>query len=134
MGLEEEASAGLVTQKRILVVDDEEGVRELVRGVLVWKGYEVVACDDPRKALEVAKQWKPGLIISDIRMNGMSGRELLEACDQDDQIKSTPFILMSGTDKPDDLKRAGWLQKPFGVEELCQQVADRLNGMSPPQI
>ncbi len=66
--------------KRILVVDDEAGIRESLKKILVKEGFDVITASDGHKAFEIIRSEKIDLVITDIRMAGMDGVELLKVC------------------------------------------------------
>lgn len=82
--------------KKILVADDEKHIVQIVQFNLEKKGnYEVIVAYDGEMALELIKKEKPDLVISDIMMPKMTGFELFEALRKDEEIKDTPFIILT---------------------------------------
>jgi DNA-binding response OmpR family regulator len=77
--------------KRILVVDDEEGIRQLYKEELEDEGYEVELAERGEKALEKISKAKPDAIILDLKMPGMGGLEVLERIREQD--KDLPVII-----------------------------------------
>jgi DNA-binding response OmpR family regulator len=77
--------------KRILVVDDEEGIRQLYKEELEEEGYEVELAERGEEALEKISKAKPDLVILDLRMPGMGGLEVLERIREQD--KDLPVII-----------------------------------------
>ena len=65
--------------ERILIVDDDTDALEVYRTRLVHAGYEVEVADSAEKALARVSAFDPGLVVTDVRMSGMSGLELLDA-------------------------------------------------------
>jgi PAS domain S-box-containing protein len=63
---------------KILVIDDEESIRTLLRISLIHKGYEVFSAEDGEKGIEVFKQEKPPIVLTDIKMPGLDGLEVLK--------------------------------------------------------
>ena len=135
MGLvHDEGEAGEVAQPkvkggmRILVVDDEKQLRDLISSILTNEGYEVIQAADGTCALDVLRQIRPDLIISDIIMPGMSGFDLLKSVKANDMTKNIPFIFL--TFKIDlEYKIQGseygadaYLQKPFHPKHLIAVV------------
>jgi two-component system, NtrC family, response regulator AtoC len=108
--------------RKILVVDDEKGVRHLLKAMLEKNGYETLCVGDAEKALEILSCEFFGLVITDLRLPGLSGEELL------DRIKQTqpniPVVVISayGNTKNivDVIKKGAddYLSKPFTPEEL----------------
>jgi DNA-binding response OmpR family regulator len=81
--------------KRILVVDDEEDVMEVLVGRLREHGYEVVPSRDGKSALHLARTDKFDLIILDILMPGMSGIGVAEVLKEDQKTKNIPIIFLT---------------------------------------
>ena len=109
----------------LLVVDDQKTMVELTRRVLSRLGFENIDdAADGYQALTLLREKKHKLVISDLRMAAMGGIQLLKAVRADDQLKNTPFILMTGSlDVPNVLaaKYAGtdaYLLKPFTQDQL----------------
>ena len=112
----------------VLLVEDEEGVRKLVRGILARQGYKVLEAVSGEEALEIVHEYsgKLDLLLSDVVLVGMSGRELSERLRI--QMPSLRVIYMSGyTD--DAIVRHGvltesaeFLQKPFSSDNLLRKV------------
>ena len=111
----------------ILVVDDEAGLAETLKLSLEMAGYRVVFSVDPRRALEIFRTDPTDLVITDLRMPGMTGWEL--AAEIKRSSPSTPIIAMTGW--PVDLIRDGQrasdmetiIQKPYRANELRAKVA-----------
>jgi DNA-binding response OmpR family regulator len=77
--------------KRILVVDDEEGIRQLYKEELEEEGYEVELAERGEEALEKISRSKPQVVILDLKMPGMGGLEVLERIREQD--KDLPVII-----------------------------------------
>jgi CheY-like chemotaxis protein len=118
-----------MAKKRILVVDDEDAFRNMVKEMLKKEGYVIMEADSGMSAFELAKANLPDLIISDVMMYSGSGFILREFLKREPTTSSIPLILMSG--KAQDAGAWGsdpdveYLQKPFSREELFSAV-DRL--------
>ena len=141
----------------ILLVDDEASIRNAVGQLLFDKGYQVTACADATKALQVAVNRPqqrsapsessasitptvPDCIVSDIRMPGMDGLEFLRRIRNDDRLVEVPVVLLTAKGMTKDriegynLGADSYLTKPFDPDELVvvvDNVIDRhaaLNG------
>jgi PAS domain S-box-containing protein len=99
----------------VLVVEDDDGVRALVQGVLERGGYHVRATGDPRAALELAQE-PFDLLLTDMRMPGMTGSELAG------QLPGRRVLFMSGYTGEDVADAANFLAKPFTPNELVERV------------
>lgn len=111
---------------KILVVDDEQAVRESLRRSLAFNGYQVVLAEDGVQALEVIDREQPGLVILDVMMPRMDG---LEVCRQlRSEGDDRPILILTARDNVSD--RVGgldagaddYLAKPFALEELMARV------------
>ena len=81
---------------RILVIDDDAGVRDAVKNMLADRGYEVETAPDGQRALEALRLGpRPDAIILDLMMPVMSGSEFLDAKAGDESIRTIPVLLLS---------------------------------------
>jgi two-component system cell cycle sensor histidine kinase/response regulator CckA len=118
----------------ILLVEDEEIVRAVVREVLETDGYTVLAAHNGRLALELCAQYEGtiDLVLSDVVMPEIGGIELAETLRTD--YPEIAVVLMSGYPKHDTAlaeTRMRWLQKPFTHAELLAEVAGALGAGTP---
>jgi CheY-like chemotaxis protein len=110
------------SQHLVLVVDDEEGIRTVLRRHLVQLGYDVALAADGDEALELAERLEPAVIVTDIHMPGMDGHALLRRLGTLGLHSSV--ILMSGQGELDDAIGAlrqgavDYLKKPWTTAEL----------------
>jgi CheY-like chemotaxis protein len=129
---EEAAASG--SGKLVLVIEDEESVRAMIRKVLERNGYEVIDAADGPQALELAREHRDRLmlVLSDVVMPGMSGRDVVETLAHEG-IRPR-VIYMSGYTR-DEMIRKGlqeasftFLPKPFLPAELLAIVTEELVG------
>jgi len=115
----------------ILVVEDEDPIRELVRGVLVDEGYAVSEAANGAAALELARREQPALVVTDLMMPVMDGAALCHALKADPRTRSVPIIVMtaSGRKAAAESGAAAYLGKPFDLDCLLQLVT-RYAGLS----
>lgn len=110
---------------RILVVEDQKEIRELVSKYLLKEGYEVVAAQDGFEALEIFEQQEIHLLLLDVMMPGISGFEVLEEIRKQSDI---PVIMLTAkqeeVDKINGFKLGvdDYVVKPFSPRELMQRV------------
>ena len=105
---------------KILLVDDEESVRQTAQTVLIEYGYNVVTAQDGKDALEVVTSEKPDLIISDINMPNMNGFQFCKAVKDNNITSRIPFILLTGMQDPDG---TGAENYTWGADEyMCKPV------------
>ncbi len=118
--------------KSILVIDDNQEVRTIVKTVLGNFGFAVREATSGESAIQMVLAEKPDLIISDVRMPGMDGLHLLSAIRELPFTATIPFILMTGCGSHNDFRRGmtsgadDYLQKPFTPDELAEAVLSRL--------
>jgi two-component system phosphate regulon response regulator PhoB len=79
----------------ILVVDDEEDIRELVRYNLSKSGFNVVTAATGEEALQIAQQTKPMLVVLDIMLPGIDGLEVCRRLKGDRNLSQTPIVMVS---------------------------------------
>jgi two-component system, OmpR family, response regulator MprA len=118
--------------KKVLVVDDEYTIRELV-GLSLEPDYEVLKAEDGTKGLELAKT-VPDLIIIDIMMPVVDGYEFCRRVRSNDTTKDIPIIMLTAKHQPDDVRKAvsvdvdEYLTKPFEPDMLKRRVDAYLKG------
>jgi two-component system, NtrC family, response regulator PilR len=115
---------------RILVVDDERSMRELLAIVLRREGYEVLLAENGRGALGVLEREPVDLLISDIKMPDMSGVEVLRAAKKiDPDILGIMITAFASTDTAVEAMRLGacdYLSKPFDIDLLKMKVREKI--------
>jgi CheY-like chemotaxis protein len=118
---------------RILVVDDEPSIVRLVKATLEGRGYNVVDAYDGTEALAQVKLHKPDLILLDIMMPHMDGREVRKRLLADPETKDIPVIHLSVVGAFEKQREAlsegetDYITKPFAPSELADRVADMLD-------
>jgi len=115
---------------RILVVDDELSMRELLSIVLKREGYQVLLADNGQAALDVLKQEPIDLLISDIKMPDMSGVDVLRAAKAVDQdVLAIMVTAFASTETAVEAMRLGacdYLSKPFDIDVLKMKVREKI--------
>src|SRR5882757_9997094 len=115
---------------RILVVDDEESIREFLEIMLRKEGYEVTCAEDGQKALETIKKKSIDLVISDLQMPNMTGIELLK--NVKDQYPEMLFMMITAfgtTETAVEAMKLGaydYITKPFKIDEVRINIANAL--------
>ena len=119
--------------KRVLVVEDDPGIRVLLEGLLRQRGYGVTLAETGQRALAAMRECEPDLVLLDLHLPDMSGWDLLGWRDQDPNLAHVPVLVVSGADAG-DLQRAQQLgapvfvSKPFDVEVLLAEVGRLCEG------
>jgi two-component system, sensor histidine kinase and response regulator len=118
--------------KRILVIDDETWLREMVHMALEQKGFEVLEAENGAAGIEVARNSLPDLILCDVNMENVDGYRTLSSLRSEAATASVPFILMTGLADHAGMRHGmelgadDYLPKPFSIEALYAAVEARL--------
>ena len=118
---------------RILVVDDSDDMRQLLRDVLEMRGYEVETAASSGRALTLMTQRTPDLLITDLMMPGMSGFSLRALMLRRTELADVPVIVLSAywARPSETLDAVAVLSKPINLDRLLQTVDDALAGRRP---
>ena len=114
----------------ILIVDDDEGQRSLLASFLTTEGYDIVSASSGEKALEILSSQNIAMMISDVRMPGMSGLEVLRNARR--EFSTLPVLLVTAfphiRDAVDAMKDGAinYLEKPIDLDELLEAVGQAL--------
>lgn len=118
--------------KKVLIIDDKEEVRLVVKTALTQFGFATFEAVDGREGIQMALTHLPDLILCDVNMGGMDGFSTVAAIRELPLFASTPVILMTGSVGLEGFRRGmscgadDYLQKPFQPEELVEAVVSRL--------
>jgi DNA-binding response OmpR family regulator len=114
---------------RILAVDDDEFILEIIKVTLEAEGFTVTTVNNGQEALRSLKESKPDLILLDIRMPGLNGYETLNGIRKESEI---PVIMLTGIAGPESLSWTlelganDYIKKPFLPRELVARVRAKL--------
>jgi len=117
---------------KLLVVDDQKVMRELVSSVLKGEGHEVLLAEDGIDAMEIARTHTVDMVLTDVNMPNMNGISLVSKLRRLEHYQEIPIIMLtteSSDFKKDKAKRMGangWLQKPFDPKRLIKAVNSTL--------
>ncbi len=118
--------------KNILVIEDEEFVRETISDMLEIEGYIPILAKNGEAGLECLTQIKPDLILCDINMPVMDGYEVLERLKSTESLSTIPFIFLTAKASNDDMRRGmelgadDYIFKPFKARDLLNAISTRL--------
>jgi DNA-binding response OmpR family regulator len=113
---------------KILVIDDEPEITEIIKAFLSGAGYDVLVENSSVMGVEKAKLYKPDLILLDIMMPVMDGYEVCANIKRDMELTGIPILFLTGKDSNEDAGRSFksgadlFIKKPFSCERLLQLV------------
>jgi DNA-binding response OmpR family regulator len=117
--------------KKILAVDDNQAILEVLEELLSWEGYEVVKLADGHHIFEVIEVVHPDLILLDVMLDNLDGRDICMEIKNNKAIQHIPVIMISATHDlrtfldnpgaPDD-----FVEKPFDLEHLLMKINHQL--------
>lgn len=118
--------------KTVLVIEDNEDIRENVEEILTLSDYKVLLAANGKEGIEVAQAHKPDLIICDIMMPGVDGYGVLHVLHKDLATQNIPFIFLTSKSERSDFRAAmemgadDYITKPFSGNELLNAIESRL--------
>ena len=117
---------------KILVVDDEPDIRQIIKLRLELRKYEVLTAADGQEAIATAQAAQPDLILMDVIMPGQNGYSVCRQLKDLESTKQIPVIFLTAKGRQDDIMQgtlvgaAAYLTKPFDTEQLLQTVEQAL--------
>jgi DNA-binding LytR/AlgR family response regulator len=118
--------------KKVLIIDDDESIRESTQTLLEVVGYDVKVAEDGAKGIKLALEFIPDIIICDIAMPIMDGYSVLNELGKNSKTSSIPFIFLTAKIEMSDLKQGmqlgadDYICKPFTSSELLKSIEIRL--------
>lgn len=115
-------------KKKILVIDDEPGLVEMLSELLSEENYQVFTAMNGQQGLEQLAKEKPDLILLDIKMPDWDGRDLLAKIKGTSETSSIPVIMLTAVTETksiihsQSMKASDYIMKPFKHEELLRQI------------
>jgi len=117
-------------KKRILVIDDNADIRDLIQYIFEKAGKLVIQGEDGEKGLAKVKIQRPDLILLDTTMPGISGLDVLTAIrkDRDSEISAIPVVMLTANSAEADIKKAyeigasSYIVKPFKREKILAEI------------
>ncbi|MBN1189147.1 MAG: response regulator [Dehalococcoidales bacterium] len=118
------------TGKKVLIVDDKEENRRLLRKILVLHGYSTIEAASGENAIDLAQSELPDVILMDLRLReGMDGIEATRRLKALPPVAHIPIVAITASVSPEDVQRAlhhgcsGFIRKPIDVDEFPKQIA-----------
>ncbi len=118
--------------KKIVVVEDDPTVADMVQDVLKASGYDVSVCTEGGRALQTIEKVKPDLILLDLMLPGMDGHTIQAKMAEDDEKKNIPVIIVTALETSKAMFRkfrqvVAFLPKPFELNDLREKVHNALD-------
>jgi len=113
---------------RVLVIDDEPEITDIVETFLTESGYIVGVENSSQNAVAKAREFEPAIILLDIMMPGQDGYHICQELKKDPELCHVPVIFLTGKDRADDMGRSFksggdmFIKKPFSCERLLEIV------------
>jgi two-component system alkaline phosphatase synthesis response regulator PhoP len=117
-----------MSREKILIVDDEEHIVELLKFNLLNAGYDVLTANNGIDAVKIAKSEKPGLMLLDLMLPGIDGFDVCKEIKKNNEMKKTSIIMLTAKGEELDkilgleLGADDYITKPFSVRELLARV------------
>jgi two-component system, cell cycle response regulator DivK len=121
-----------MANETILIVEDNEKNRRLVRDVLQFKGYQILESETAEEGIRLAHENKPALILMDFHLPGMNGIEALAVLRADEKTRTIPVIAVTASAMTEDRQKIvaagfdGLQTKPINVKVFLDAVAQAL--------
>lgn len=119
-----------MSEKKILIIDDNKDIRDLMRMILEKSSFIVFESEDGTSGLTSARENKPDLILLDVMMPGLSGFDVLEQIrvEKNSQLREVPIMMITAKSQSEDVDRAlelgatGYIVKPFRQAKFIEKV------------
>ena len=121
----------------ILIVEDNEKNRKLVRDILQFKGYQLLESETAEEGIRLAREKKPALILMDFHLPGMNGIEALARLRADPGTTAIPVFAFTASVMPQDRREItsagfdGFLSKPIDLKEFLATISATMAGKKP---
>ncbi|HEX3052022.1 MAG TPA: hybrid sensor histidine kinase/response regulator [Aggregatilineaceae bacterium] len=128
----------MTQQATILYIEDDEASRVLIQRVLTYSGYRVLVASRGLEGLDLAKKFRPDLILTDINLPDLSGREITVRLRSDPRLANVPIVAITAQihsyerDKTFAAGVTGYLTKPIDVSTLISRIEEYLHGYHDP--
>ncbi len=128
--------------KKVLIVEDNEEIRESLASMLQLKGYDVLLAEDGAAGLDLTQKKHPDLVVLDVMMPRMNGYEVCAKIQSDEKLKDIPVIMTTAltsqeNNAEDDavwrerLKIAEFISKPYSLGEVTETITEILSSKKP---
>ena len=119
-------------KEKILVIEDDEYSRDALAHLLAAEGYEAQSASDGESGLEKAREMRPDVIVLDLNLPGIDGKQVIQMLRNDGPLRGVPILVVTGDDDQDaqsavELGADGYLTKPVEFDDLIHAI-DKLMG------
>lgn len=113
--------------KKILVVDDDEDIREIIMLILEGEGYAVSGLDNGQSVLNTVHELKPDVLLLDVQLGDSDGRDICKALKSQAETEDLPVIIISATHgwhtaHEKNCRANDYVNKPFDIDDLVSHV------------
>jgi CheY-like chemotaxis protein len=113
---------------KILVIEDDEYSRDALAHLLVSEGYEAQSANDGESGLEKAHEMQPDVIVLDLNLPGIDGKQVIEKLRGDGPLRSVPILVVTGDEDKAaqdavDVGADGYLTKPVEFDDLINAIS-----------
>ncbi len=120
-----------IMSKKILAVDDDNDILDVIRIILEEEGYEVFTLANGKHVFDMVKENAPDLILLDVMLGGLDGRDICRALKEDQNYKNIPVVMISASHNLNNLLLMpgapdNFLAKPFDIDHLLAMVKAQL--------
>ena len=114
---------------KVLIIEDEETIRWVLEEILIDEGYQVITAENGSQGLAKLREEDPlpGLVITDLRMEGITGRDIIEEMRSQPELENVPAIIITGAvegtnEFPPEDTYQGFITKPFDLMDVIEKV------------
>ncbi|WP_428065804.1 response regulator [Candidatus Proelusimicrobium volucris] len=114
-------------KKRIVIIEDERDILELLNMILSRSGYEVYLCDNGRNALDLIRKVRPHLVLLDVMLPGYDGKAIASAMSKDEDLQGASIMIVSALEESEKMFTGNpqvkdFCLKPFRTSVLVEKV------------
>jgi len=116
--------------KKILIVEDEEDIREAISEAVTSAGYEVKTAENGQVGLDIAFEWKPDLILLDLVMPRIDGHEVLRVLREDEWGETVKVIVLTAMDRPFNVAMANMGNAEDYIikgQKTLEEIVEKIN-------
>jgi len=119
--------------RSVLIIDDDEIIHKIVRPILFSQGYSVLTASSGEDGLQIARTQNPDLILLDVILPGLKGREICAKLKEDPKTKDIPVVFLTAKNSPEDIQAekevgsSGHLTKPVNAKMLIDMIQSILD-------